>query len=158
MSLIDIELRDAGLNDLDLVLELMRELYASDKMLFEERTARRALLVLLADRSLGSVMLVARDSEVIGYAALTLGYSLEFGGSFYVLDELFIRDEHRGRGSGWQVLAVIKEDARMRGLHAIRLEVGRTNVRAQDLYRRVGFEAHDRDLMTFRIDLRGKRR
>jgi ribosomal protein S18 acetylase RimI-like enzyme len=148
----DVELRTAGVGDLDLVLGLMRGLYASDHIVFEEPRARRALAALLADPALGEVRLAETGGQVIGYAVLTLGYSLEFGGSFWVIDELFIRDGQRGKGAGRQVLRAIEAAARARGLHAIRLEVGRTNLRAQDLYRRAGFEAHDRDLMTLWLD------
>jgi ribosomal protein S18 acetylase RimI-like enzyme len=151
MNVENVELRAAGVEDLDLVLGLMRGLYASDHISFQEPRARRALAGLLAEPRLGEVWLVEARSEVveaIGYAVLTLGYSLEFGGRFWLLDELFIRDEQRGRGVGGQVLRRIEEAGRALGLHAIRLEVSRTNGRAQDLYRRAGFAAHDRDLMT----------
>jgi ribosomal protein S18 acetylase RimI-like enzyme len=156
----DIEMRAAGAEDLELVLGLMRGLYASDHIVFEEARARRALAGLLADPALGpalgTVWLVEAGHEVtavIGYAVLTLGYSLEFGGRFWVLDELFIHDTHRGRGAGGQVLRRIEEMGRALGLHAIRLEVSRTNGRAQELYRRAGFEAHDRDLMTLWMEV-----
>ena len=138
------------------MLGLMRGLYASDHIAFEEPRARRALAELLADPALGRVWLVEarrEETEVMGYAVLTLGYSLEFGGRFWVLDELFIHETYRGRGAGGQVLRRIEEMGRALGLHAIRLEVGRTNLRAQDLYRRAGFEAHDRDLMTLWLEV-----
>jgi ribosomal protein S18 acetylase RimI-like enzyme len=39
------------------------------------------------------------------------------------------------------------------GIHALHLEVERTNVAALRLYRKHGFEEHDRSLMTHRIDV-----
>ena len=157
----DIELRAAGPGDLDLVLGLMRGLYASEHIAFEEQRARQALAELLADPGLGTVWLVEAGREVpevIGYAILTLGYSLEFGGRFALLDELFIHESHRGRGAGGQALRRIEEAGRVLGLHAIRLEVSRTNGRAQELYRRAGFVAHDRDLMTWWLDEKERQR
>jgi GNAT superfamily N-acetyltransferase len=150
----DIEMSAAGAGDLDLVLGLMRGLYASDHIVFEEPRARRALAGLLADPGLGKVWLVESGGETIGYAVLTLGYSLEFGGRFAVLDELFIQEAHRGRGAGGQVLRWIEEAGRALGLRAIRLEVSRMNGKAKELYRRAGFEAHDRDLMTLWMEER----
>jgi ribosomal protein S18 acetylase RimI-like enzyme len=148
----DVALRAAGTADLDVVLGLMRGLYASDHLEYEETRARRALAGLLAEPALGGVWLMESGGGVLGYAVLTLGYSLEFGGRFWVLDELFIRDEHRGQGVGGQVLRRIEEMARALGLHAVRLEVSRSNGRARELYRRAGFEAHDRDLMTLWLE------
>jgi ribosomal protein S18 acetylase RimI-like enzyme len=148
----DFALRTAVPGDLEVVLDLIRGLYATDHIELVEERARRSLAGLLADPSLGEVWLIESRSQVIGYAVLTLGYSLEFGGRFWVLDEFFLRDEHRGQGAGRQALREIEAAARARGLHAVRLEVGRTNLRAQALYERAGFEAHDRDLMTMWID------
>jgi GNAT superfamily N-acetyltransferase len=149
MSAMEIELRRAGADDRDLLLALIRGLYECEHIPFDEARAARGLGGLLADPALGGVWVVERaDGAPIGYAVLTLGYSLEFGGRFALLDELFIREEHRGAGAGRQVLARIGEICRGLGLEAVRLEVERTNRGARQLYRKAGFEAHDRDLMT----------
>lgn len=154
----DIRLRSATRADVPTLLQLMQGLYALDHIDFAEDRARSALAGLLADPALGEVWMVesrsagAESGEIVGYAVLTLGYSLEFGGRFWLLDELFVRKENRGRGAGSQILREIVQAARERGLQAVRLEVGQTNLRAQDLYRRAGFEVHDRHLMTRRID------
>jgi GNAT superfamily N-acetyltransferase len=147
-----IELRKAGLQHRDLLLSLIRGLYDTEHIAFDEARAVRTLGGLLADPALGSVWMIERDGRTAGYAVLTLGYSLEFGGRFAVLDELFIQEEHRGTGAGRQALARIAEICRGWGLEAVRLEVGRTNVVAQKLYRKAGFESHDRDLMTLWLD------
>ena len=149
-----IDLRPAGTGDRDLLLSLMRGLYDSEHIAFDDARAARTLDGLLADPSLGGIWMIERDGRPAGYAVLTLGYSLEFGGRFAVLDELFILEEHRGTGAGRQALGRIEEIGRGLGLEAVRLEVGRTNRVAQELYRKVGFEAHDRDLMTLWLDPR----
>jgi len=152
MGGMEIELRRAGADDRDLLLALVRGLYECEHIPFDEERAERALGGLLADPSLGGVWMIERTGAgPIGYAVLTLGYSLEFGGRFALLDELFIREEHRGAGAGRQALARIEQICRGLGLAAVRLEVDRTNRVARELYRKVGFAAHDRDLMTLWI-------
>lgn len=158
MGAMEIELRRAGADDRGLLLALIRGLYECEHIPFDEARAARAVDGLLADPSLGGAWVIERAGESggrrgdpIGYAVLTLGYSLEFGGRFALLDELFIREEHRGAGAGRQVLARVEEICRELGLQAVRLEVERTNRMARELYRKVGFEAHDRDLMTLWI-------
>ena len=141
-------LRTAGAEDLGLLLEFIRGLYTAEHIPFDEERAVRALGGLLADPSLGWVWIAESSGQPAGYAVVTHGYSLELGGRFALLDELFIAEEHRGAGLGRHLLTRIAEECRTRGLHAIRLEVERANARACDLYRRAGFEAHDRDLMT----------
>ncbi len=149
----EIELRTAGADDRDLLLALVQGLYEAEHIPFDEARTARALGDLLADPSLGRVWIVERGGQAVGYAVLTLGYSLEFGGRFALLDELFILEGHRGSGAGRQTLARIAETCRELGLQTLRLEVGRTNRMAQGLYGRIGFETEDRDLMTLRLDL-----
>lgn len=144
----EIVLRAAGAEDLGLLLDFIRGLYVAEHIPFDEERAARALGGLLAEPALGWIWIAERAGEPAGYAVVTLGYSLEFGGRFALLDELFIAEEHRGAGLGRHFLARIAETCRERGLRAVRLEVERANARACDLYRRAGFEAHDRDLMT----------
>lgn len=152
----EIVLRAAGAEDLGLLLDLIRGLYGAEHIPFDEERATRALGGLLAEPSLGWVWIAERgdagDRQAAGYAVVTYGYSLEFGGRFALLDELFIAEQHRGAGLGRDLLARIAEECRQRGLHAVRLEVERENERACGLYRRAGFEVHDRDLMTLWLE------
>jgi ribosomal protein S18 acetylase RimI-like enzyme len=88
------------------------------------------------------------DGALAGYIVFLLGYSLEFGGRYGLLDELFVAPEYRGRGLATEALAFAGQQCRDRGWQAMRLEVGQENHRAQSLYRRSGFQMHDRFLMT----------
>jgi len=146
------DLRAAGVDDLDLLLDLMQGLYVFDHMPFDPARARGALVVLLADSSRGRVFLIEVRGEAVGYAVLTLGYSLEFAGRYALLDELFILEAYRGRGAGRQVLGFLEAVSRSLGVQALRLEVARANRGARDLYAKMGFELHDRDLMTLWLD------
>lgn len=143
-----IELRAAATEDRDLLLSLIQGLYTAEHIPFDPSRSARALDDLLADPALGRVWIIEHDGQPAGYAVLTLGYSLEFGGRFALLDELFLREEHRGKGVGRQALARIEEACRGLGVEAVRLEVERPNGIARELYRKAGFETHDRDLMT----------
>jgi ribosomal protein S18 acetylase RimI-like enzyme len=145
-------LRAAGAADLGLLLGFIRDLYAAEHIPFDEDRAAKALGGLLEEPSLGWIWIVERRGEPVGYAVVTLGYSLEFGGRFALLDELFIAEGHRGAGVGRQVLDRIAEVCREMRLQAVRLEVERTNKEACGLYRRAGFVAHDRDLMTLWLE------
>ena len=126
----------------------MREFYASEHLRFVEPAARLALQQLLTDRASGVVHLIHWRAEVIGYVALTFGFSLEFHGRVALLDELYVREQFRGRGVGTASLQWIDGICRQEGIHAVRLEVERANVRAQAVYRQAGYAAHDRYVLT----------
>jgi len=150
-------LRVAEPSDLDTVIGFMRELQkkggpAFDGRPLDEAIVRAALLDLLADEALGCVWLIEADDQTVGYVILTLGYSLEFHGRDALVDELYVVEEARGQGIGTAVLGLLEEICRRLGVRALHLEVDRENVKAQALYRRVGYLDHDRYLLTKRLD------
>lgn len=133
---------------IDFVLELMRHLYEHDDIVFEEAAARDALLNLVNKPEHGIVWLM-KDSELpVGYAVVTFGYSLEFRGVDAFLDELYISESHRGQGLGRRAIELAEEHCRARGVQALHLEVERSNMDAQAVYRKVGFHDHNRYLLT----------
>jgi GNAT superfamily N-acetyltransferase len=130
------------------VIDMMAQLYAQEASPFDAARARQASEKLLGEPEFGGVWTIDLDGTLAGYIVVVLGYSLEFGGRFGLLDELFVAENCRGMGLGRQALAFADEQCRARGWQALRLEVGRKNERAQNLYARSGFHMHDRFLMT----------
>jgi ribosomal protein S18 acetylase RimI-like enzyme len=129
-------------------LDLMGCLYSEAGATPHRERARRATAELMANPELGGVWLIAVDAETAGYLCVTVCYSLEFAGHFALLDELYLKEAWRGKGIGRQAIVFAEEWSRARGLAAIRLEVAHANLRAIELYRRQGFKAHERHLMT----------
>jgi ribosomal protein S18 acetylase RimI-like enzyme len=137
--------------DLEILVQFMREYYEFDHLPFDEQAARTAVEQLIGDNSLGRLWLIHQDAEAVGYLALTLGYSLEYGGRDAFIDEVYIRANHRGRGIGQRALAFAEEACRSLDVRALHLEVERENTNAHALYRKVEFVDHDRYLLTKRI-------
>lgn len=142
----------AGPEHAELLVEMMREFYAHERLAWDEEAARQGLGALLGDASLGEAWLVRRGGAPAGYFVLAAGFSLEFRGRYLLLDELYVREEHRGSGLGRRAVEQAEEACRARGMHALRLEVERRNTGARTFYGIVGFQDHDRDLLTKWID------
>ncbi len=140
--------RPADDSDIETLLAMMREFYAQDGLRFDEPAARRALHGLIHKSDLGCVFLILEEGEIAGYAALTFGYSLEFHGRDAFVDEIYLRDEYRGKGIGKSALEFLCAVCAESGVRALHLEVERHNTNAQQVYRKFGFKEHDRYLMT----------
>jgi GNAT superfamily N-acetyltransferase len=136
---------------IDVLLEMMQEFYDYDHLTFHQETARKALNGILNNDSFGRVYLIKSGDEVVGYIVITFGYSLEFHGRDAFIDELFIFEEHRGKGLGQRAIEFAEEICRLHNVKALHLEVGRANAKAQYIYRKAGFADHDRYLMTKRL-------
>jgi GNAT superfamily N-acetyltransferase len=140
--------RPADDGDIEILLAMMREFYAQDGLRFDESAARCALQGLVHRPDLGRVFLILEEGEVAGYDVLTFGYSLEFHGRDAFVDEIYLHDEYRGKGIGKRALEFLSAVCAESGVRALHLEVERHNTNAQQVYRKFGFEDHDRYLMT----------
>jgi len=141
--------KSATSDDIETLIVMMRDLYAHDGPApLDESSARRALLGVISDDTFGRVFMILLENEVAGYAVLAFGYSLEFHGRDAFVDELYLRNEYRGQGIGKRALEFLTEVCVAEGVNALHLEVERANTSAQAVYRKFGFEDHDRYLMT----------
>lgn len=137
---------------IEVLLPFVAEYHAFEGIHMPDAARRAAVAPLLADDRLGSVWAISEDQRWIGYVALTWGYSIEMRGRDAFVDELFIREPHRGRGTGTRVLEEIKAHAAALGVTALHLEVDRGNSVARRFYAELGFESRDRfHLMTARL-------
>jgi ribosomal protein S18 acetylase RimI-like enzyme len=143
--------RPVSAADFPVLLAHMSELYAQDKIPFDPARARAALSGLVADPTLGRALGIWLDGTIVGYVILTFGYSLEYGGRDAFIDELFISEPFRNQGLGTAAIEFAANLCRSEAIQALHLEVDHTNPRAHALYRRAGFEDHERHLMTRRL-------
>jgi GNAT superfamily N-acetyltransferase len=149
---VSIHHRIAEISDLAILIELVRAFHKNEKLPFDENIDSDVLRNFLADESLGKAYLVQQEDEVLGYIILTLGYSLEYRGRDAFIDEFYIRPTHRGKGIGTQMLAFAEDACRELGVRSLHLEVDFENSDAQRLYDRVGYQRHNRFLMTKHYD------
>ena len=143
-------LRAATVDDLHLVLPRTRALNDHEGIDVSDADLDRALRKLLADRNLGGVWLIEDAGLPVGYAIVTFGYDLEFGGRDAWLTELYVDDEHRAKGAGSTALALLDEELRAHHVRALHLQVRPENP-ALRLYERAGFSRSPRLLLTRRL-------
>jgi ribosomal protein S18 acetylase RimI-like enzyme len=144
----ELKFNRAGPETIQICLELMQEFYALEHLSYNETVARKGLEALFEAPQLGCFWLMESEAQAVGYILVTFGFSLEFHGRNGLVDELYLREEFRGRGFGKAALAFAETFCREHGVAAVRLEVDRNNSRAQDLYRKAGYKDHDRFLLT----------
>lgn len=140
--------------DVPALLPMMAAYYAQDGYPFDEATAGAALAALAADERLGWLWVLERTGRPAGYLAVTLGFSLEYGGRDAFVDELYLAPEARGRGLGRALLRRAERACRAAGVRALHLEVEPGRRAAQALYRKAGFVDQGRRLMTRRLTAR----
>lgn len=97
------------------------------------------LMPLLHKSALGEV-LVAQESELVGYLVLSWGWGIESGGREALIDEVFVAPGSRASGIATKLVSEALARARALDTRAVFLETEHQNPRSRKLYERLGFE------------------
>lgn len=138
------------MNDLESCLDLMRAYYEFDGIEFDPLRAKRALEQMIRENH-GRAWIVELERQPAGYVIVLFGFSLEYGGRVFEIDELFIQSEFRGHGLGRSILEFVETHARKLGATLLTLETELKNENAQAFYGKHGFTKLERQLMRKRI-------
>lgn len=145
-----ISLKPATLTDEAAVLEMATAFHQEDGHPLKA-SSPDAIRSLLCGSELGSIFLIQRLGETIGYCALCFTMSLEFGGLVVILDDFFVQRLHRGQGAGRTALKQIEQIAKDKKAVQLFLEVENTNGRALNFYEGFGLKQRHRRMMDKRF-------
>jgi GNAT superfamily N-acetyltransferase len=128
--------------DAELILDLIRELAAYEK-LSHEVSANPNLLrsSLFGERRVAEVVLVEVAEQAAGFALFFYSFSTFLGRPGIYLEDLFIKPAYRGRGLGLAVMTFLARTARERGCGRLEWSVLDWNSPAIGFYRRLGAQA-----------------
>ena len=100
---------------------------------------RRGVEMIIADPSVGRILVCESGGEVVGMTSLLLTVSTVEGGPAAWLEDMVVAPDRRGDGVGRELLEAALELATVRGATRVTLLTDRTNDVAQAFYRRHGF-------------------
>ncbi|HEY8122177.1 MAG TPA: GNAT family N-acetyltransferase [Myxococcota bacterium] len=143
-----IAIERAGPDDLAELLPLVDSFQREEGYASGDAALRDAVAALLADSRAGALLIAREGERAIGYAALCLGFSIEFRGRDAFVDELYVAPEKRGAGLGRALLRALEAEARTLGVAKLHLEVEQRNDAARELYVQEGFAATGRELLS----------
>ena len=121
------------------VLAMMRVFYASPAVLSNgsEAIFEADFNACVGDSPYLEGYVFENGEEIQGYAMLAKSFSTEFGKTCIWIEDLYVKDEYRGRGLGSRFLRFVESkypDA------VLRLEVEAENERALRVYKSCGFD------------------
>ena len=148
----EINVRIAQSADFPQLIAMVRDFYVEDQIPYIAERVEAGLQTLLEQPSCGAVLLLQDGDCVVGYITLGWCFSVEQGGRFVLLDELYLGPAARGRGWGRQALGLARDWAAGQGAAVIRLEVNHHNAKAKALYLSAGYGDDERDILTLSLN------
>jgi ribosomal protein S18 acetylase RimI-like enzyme len=149
----DVSLRQAVPADLQRLLDMMEPFNDEEGVSWHRTEAAPLVAKLIDDRSLGAIGVVEHGGQIVGYAVVTWGFDLEWGGRDAFLTEIYLVPAARGRRIGVRALSLMEDVARAEGARALHLMVRPENRPAVKLYTGAGYSSPPRTLLS--KDLRG---
>jgi len=134
--------------DGEAVAELIKNLYEEDpggKQMSDEKI-QRTFDQLTEHPDKGTILVLDVEGNIIGYAILINIWSNEFGGNIVNIDELYIKEEFRGKGVGTNFIQYLITNKFAESV-ALALQVNPENKKARALYEKLGFKKDKSDLL-----------
>lgn len=134
-----LRIRTAVPGDEALILELIRELAVYERLADDvETTPEMVSEALFSERAVAETVIAEWEGEAVGFALFFTNYSTFVGRPGLYLEDLFVRESHRGAGIGKALLLHLAGIARERGYGRMEWSVLDWNQPAIDFYLRLG--------------------
>lgn len=128
-------------DDLPALADLLAELFSLESDFVPERAKQLAGLRLILDHpDLGRLFVVCVDGAIAGMANALITVSTAEGGRVLLLEDVIVRDRHRGLGLGRVLVEHVLAWAAGQGMTRVTLLADRANASALAFYERLGFK------------------
>jgi GNAT superfamily N-acetyltransferase len=135
----DFQIRPARVEDVSLILELIRDLATYERAPDEVSATEEQLVdVLFGERPAAEVLLAFEGKSPVGFAVFFHNFSTWLGRPGIYLEDLFVKPEKRGKGYGRALLVELAKIARERGCGRMEWAVLDWNEPAIKFYRALG--------------------
>lgn len=132
-------IREMTAADKSAVTEMMRVFYASPAVLSNgsEEIFSADFDACIGDSPYLEGYVFEKDGNTVGYSMLAKSFSTEFGKPCIWIEDIYVKDEYRGKGIGTAFFAFIEK----KYTNCIfRLEVEEENENALKVYKKCGFD------------------
>ena len=135
----DFQIRSARVEDVPIILELIRDLATYERAPDEVTATEKQLVeVLFGERPAAEVLLAFEGQSAVGFAVYFYNFSTWLGRPGLYLEDLFVKPDRRGKGYGRALLVELAKIARDRGCGRMEWAVLDWNEPAIKFYRALG--------------------
>ncbi len=137
----NIEIKKAVETDVPAIVELLREFAAFENLSAScQITVEKLRTAMSAEHAFVEALIVRADETPVGYAVFYPHFSSFRGQTGFYLEDIYLKKEFRGAGTGEKMLQTIAALGKARGYTRIDFQVLEWNTPAVDFYKKLGAE------------------
>ncbi len=137
----NIEIKNAVETNVEEIVELLHEFAAFENLSAScEITAEKLRTAMFAENAYVEALIVRNEQTAIGYAIFYPHFSSFRGQSGFYLEDIYLKTEFRGAGTGEKMLKAIAALGKSRGYSRIDFQVLEWNTPAVNFYKKLGAE------------------
>ena len=132
-------IREITTADKEIFTKMAKEFYSSDAVLhvIPDEYHENAFNEAIKSHTYLHILMLEYDSSPVGYCTLSKQFATEAGGICIWFEDIYVRPQFRSKGLGRELFAYVENNF---DYARLRLEVEDDNLRAVELYKRIGFE------------------
>ncbi len=149
----DVEVRPAHADDLSFIFHANREMAReTEEKELDPTTLQNGVAAVLADDSLGFYLIAEFEGEPAGSLMVTQEWSDWRNGMFWWIQSVYVLPKFRGRRVYSALHHAVCDRARdAGGVCGVRLYVDRENEHARNVYKKMGMDVSNYDLMEIEL-------
>lgn len=133
-----LKLRKVEVKDVKLVLGLIKEIATYEKMLDQVVATEESLTKSLFENKEAIVLLIEEKEKAIGYVVYFFNYSTFIGRKGFYLEDIYIKEEHRGKGYGKEIFKTMGSIAYKEGCERMEWSCLNWNTPSINFYKSLG--------------------
>lgn len=146
------KIRFAEEKDLTSIIELCKAHAQYERSSFKEENKKELLSKHILNPDSNIKCLIAKsDTEIIGYATFFKQFSTWDVGYYIYVDCLFLKDSARGKGTGKQIMELIRVFSKEEGCSVIQWQTPNFNTRAIKFYSQLGAERKSKERFFWKV-------
>lgn len=150
--IINFEIKQATINDAQTIVDLIKAIAEYEKLLDQvEATPEKIIAHLFSQKSYAECLIGFENNEPIGFALFFHNFSTFVSKPGIYLEDLFVKETHRGKGYGKKLLNEVIYIAKDRNCGRVDWSVLNWNKPAIDFYESLGAKSMN-EWIIYRLD------
>lgn len=136
----NLEFRTAKLEDLDVLCELLFELFSQEvEFIPNKEVQEKALKIIILNENIGDIYVATIEEKVVAMVNILYTISTALGNKVAIFEDFIVDISHRNQGIGEKLIDFVFEDLKAKNIQRITLLTDNDNIKAHRFYEKKGF-------------------